>query len=191
MIWKNILGNQQARHTSSSKLTSKYCYIKGPDTDLARLTSLKTKTWFRTHIGSISFKTEHKLVSLCIAASNLEQNRSYDTINLLILIIPAKERKVQANALHFDWIVIFWITFMAWQRITNCSFWGFCWRNWNSGCIIQIKCCLLWKKLRLHKKLGLQNLNHIQVVYQSLEHELNTNLHLQSPKSTFRIKDIN
>ena len=35
------------------------------------LTSLKTKTWFRTHIGSISFKTEHRLVSLCTAASNL------------------------------------------------------------------------------------------------------------------------
>jgi len=35
------------------------------------LTSLSTKTWFKTHIGSISFKTEHKLVNLCIAASNL------------------------------------------------------------------------------------------------------------------------
>lgn len=120
------------------------------------LTSLRTKTWFRTHMGSISFKTEHRLVSLCIAASNLQLPKDKDTNHFatyertsdLHFDVSWMKRKTIGD-LHFDRTIIFRMALMARQRKANCCLWRLSRRHWNSWCIIHIRSCLLWKKLRL------------------------------------------
>lgn len=76
------------------------------------LTSLRTKTWFKTHIGSISFKTEHKLVNLCIAASNLSLEKA-ETLKSNNYVITQIHLAWSYYDIHFDRTIIFRKAFMA------------------------------------------------------------------------------
>jgi len=76
------------------------------------LTSLSTKTWFKTHIGSISFKTEHKLVSLCIAASNLSL-KTVDKLKEYTYVVINTYLGQDYYDIHFDRTIIFRKTLMA------------------------------------------------------------------------------
>jgi hypothetical protein len=63
-------------------------------------------------MGSISFKTEHKLVNLCIAASNLSLEKT-DTLKSNNYVITHIHLAQDEYDIHFDRTIIFRKAFMS------------------------------------------------------------------------------